>query len=181
MPKKSVDKNHKPLTLNGHSFRIPSDAECLLDGWSTFGVQPIVIEPAEKIEGIPGAFVIASHSSVPNIPYVAPAIVAEIARRWSGIPPPRARQGHRRGRPQRRSLLHPGQRPPRYRLHPGPRYVGSREQACRLSSPPGRPGARGLSQRPSRRRVGLKRGGSTTVGPPLLSGRRSPRIEERIE
>lgn len=56
-------------------------------GWSTFGVQPIVIEPAEKIEGIPGAFVIASHSSVPNIPYVAPAIVAEIARRWSGIDP----------------------------------------------------------------------------------------------
>lgn len=32
MPKKSADKNHKPLTLNGHSFRIPSDAECLLDG-----------------------------------------------------------------------------------------------------------------------------------------------------
>lgn len=87
MPKKSVNKNHKPLTLNGHSFRIPSDAECLLDGWSTYGVQPIVIEPAEKIEGIPGAFVIASHSSVPNIPYVAPAIVAEIARRWPGIDP----------------------------------------------------------------------------------------------
>lgn len=38
-------------------------------------------------QGIPGAFVIASHSSVPNIPYVAPAIVAEIARRWSGIDP----------------------------------------------------------------------------------------------
>ena len=91
MPKKSVDKNHKPLTLNGHSFRIPSDAECLLDGWSTFGVQPIVIEPAEKIEGIPGAFVIASHSSVPNIPYVAPAIVAEIARVIVGV----ARSGDR--------------------------------------------------------------------------------------
>ena len=180
MPKKSVDKNHKPLTLNGHSFRIPSDAECLLDGWSTFGVQPIVIEPAEKIEGIPGAFVIASHSSVPNIPYVAPAIVAEIARRWPGIDP-RELAGSSSGSPAAAIALTPGQRPPRYRLHPGPRYVGSREQACRLSSPPGRPGARGLSQRPSRRRVGLKRGGSTTDGPPLLSGRRSPRIEERIE
>lgn len=87
MPKNSVYKNHKPLTLNGHSFRIPSSAECLLDGWSTYGVQPIVIEHTERIEGIPDAFVIASHSSVPNIPYVAPAIVAEIARRWPGIDP----------------------------------------------------------------------------------------------
>lgn len=87
MPKNSVYKNHKPLTLNGHSFRIPSNAECLLDGWSTYGVQPIVIEHTERIEGIPDAFVIASHSSVPNIPYVAPAIVAEIARRWPGIDP----------------------------------------------------------------------------------------------
>lgn len=87
MPKNSVYKDYKPLTLNGHSFRIPSNAECLLDGWSTYGVQPIVIKPTERIEGIPDAFVIASHSSVPNIPYVAPAIVAEIARRWPGIDP----------------------------------------------------------------------------------------------
>ena len=87
MPKNSADKDHKPLTLNGHSFRIPSNAECLLDGWSTYGVQPIVIKPTERIEDIPDAFVIASHSSVPNIPYVAPAIVAEIARRWPGIDP----------------------------------------------------------------------------------------------
>lgn len=171
MPKNSVYKNHKPLTLNGHSFRIPSNAECLLDGWSTYGVQPIVIEHTERIEGIPDAFVIASHSSVPNIPYVAPAIVAEIARRWPGIDPRELARVIVGGRPQRRSLLHPGQRSPRYRQHPGPRCDRSREQACRLSSPPGRPGARGLSQRPTRRRVGLKRGGSTTVGPPLLSGR----------
>lgn len=87
MPKNSVYKDYKPRTLNGHSFRIPSNAECLLDGWSTYGVQPIVIKPTERIEGIPDAFVIASHSSVPNIPYVAPAIVAEIARRWPGIDP----------------------------------------------------------------------------------------------
>ncbi len=106
MPKKSVDKNHKPLTLNGHSFRIPSDAECLLDGWSTFGVQPIVIEPAEKIEGIPGAFVI--------VDLLRPQYPLRRARHRRGNRqalvrhrPPRARQGHRRGRPQRRSLCTP--------------------------------------------------------------------------
>lgn len=87
MLKNSVDKDHKLLNLSGHSFRIPSDAECLLDGWNSYGVQPIVIEPTKKIEGIPDAFVIASHSSAPNIPYIAPAIVAEIARRWPNIDP----------------------------------------------------------------------------------------------
>lgn len=87
MLKNSADKDYKIFNFKGHSFRIPSDAECLLDDWSTYGIQPIVIEPVEKIEGIPGAFVIASHSSAPNIPYVAPAIVSEIARRWPGIDP----------------------------------------------------------------------------------------------
>lgn len=171
MPKNSVYKNHKPLTLNGHSFRIPSNAECLLDGWSTYGVQPIVIEHTERIEGHPRRL---RH----RVPLLRPQYPLRRTRHRRGnrqalarYRPPRARQGHRRGRPQRRSLLHPGQRSPRYRQHPGPRCDRSREQACRLSSPPGRPGARGLSQRPTRRRVGLKRGGSTTVGPPLLSGR----------
>lgn len=87
MIENSVDKDYKIFNHNRHSFRIPSDAECLLDDWGSYGVQPIVIEPAEKIEGIPGAFVIPSGSSASNIPYVAPAIVAEIARRWPGIDP----------------------------------------------------------------------------------------------
>ena len=87
MLKNSADKGHRLFNLNDRSFRIPSNAECLLDGWGSYGVQPIVIEPTERIEGIPDAFVIASHSSAPNIPYVAPGIVAEIARRWPGIDP----------------------------------------------------------------------------------------------
>lgn len=87
MLKNSVDKDHKILNLNGHSFRIPSNAECLLDNWGSYGIHPVVIKPAKKIDGIPAAFVLASHSSAPNIPGVAPAIVAEIARRWPDIDP----------------------------------------------------------------------------------------------
>ena len=87
MLKNGVDKDHKILNLNGHSFRIPSNAECLLDDWGSYGIHPVVIKPAKKIDGIPAAFALASHSSAPNIPGVAPAIVAEIARRWPDIDP----------------------------------------------------------------------------------------------
>lgn len=87
MIENSVDNDYKIFNHCRQSFRIPSDAERLLDDWGRYSNQPIVIKPAEKIEGIPGAFVIPSGSSAPNIPYVGPAIVAEIARRWPGIDP----------------------------------------------------------------------------------------------